>query len=142
MKTVEIQDLIDADSKIDENKLDWEIERIPSLHAKYYRIYMDELSSLRRATAAFHDIKKKRSEYYLGRASDEAYRKEPLNIKVIKTELDLYLNADPMYIEASDLFDSQKSKVVMLEKFIASLKDRAYSLRTALDFKKFTSGAY
>lgn len=47
MKTSEIQDMIANDSELDNDRLDFESLRIPSLHAKYYRIFMDEAATLK-----------------------------------------------------------------------------------------------
>lgn len=142
MKLSEIEDLIAGDSELDENRLDFESLRIPLLHSKYYRIFMDEMRVLKEIQFQLAVQKKKKTEYYLGRAPDEEYREKPLDLKILKTDLDLYLAADEDLGRLERDSAMQKLKVEMLEKFISSLNQRGFSIKTALDFKKFKAGEY
>ena len=95
------------------------------------------MKNLKGAQFEYFKMKKIRTEYYLGKASDEAYQKEPLDHKVLKTDLDLYINPDDVLNRLEGIMASQKMKVEMLEKFTSSLYGRGFNIKTALDFLKF-----
>lgn len=141
MKLDELMDLIEQDSKIDKNKLDLEALKIPSLHAKYYRVFMDAIRTLRAVEQSLKDQKKARSDYYLGKSDDQIYKDEPLNFKVIKADLDLYLEADTKYAACVARRDEQRQKVVMLEDFIKTLNNRSFLISNAINYMKFQAGA-
>jgi hypothetical protein len=128
VKLSEIQDMIDIDSKIDKNHIDLEALKIPSLHAKYYRLFMESIRASRALEQVLKETKKTRSDYYLGKADDEVYKEERLNFKVLKADLDLYLNADAKYSAVVARFDEQRMKVTMLEDFIKTLNNRSFLL--------------
>lgn len=142
MEIEELQEIIAEDSIVNDDKIDKESLKISSLHSKYYRFYARELSQLSHLKFEYNKLKKKRTEYYLGRASDEEYVAEPLNQKILKTDIDLYLNADEVLNESFATMDKQKIKVEMIEKFISTLTARGFNLRTALDFIKFKNAEY
>lgn len=131
---------IEKDSQIDKNKLDLEALKIPSLHAKYYRHFMEAIRALRAFEQAVKDQKKVRSDYYLGKADDQVYKDEPLDFKVIKADLDLYLEADSKYASAVARRDEQRMKVNLLEDFIKTLNNRSFLISNAINYMKFQAG--
>lgn len=142
MKLSEIEEMVRADSELDQSRLDFEVLRIPQLHAKYYRIFMEEVRVLKEIQFETSVVRKKKTDYYLGRATDAEYKEKPLDVKVLKTDLDLYLAADEDLQKLERNAAMQKLKTEMLEKFISTLKERSFSIKTALDFMKFKNGDY
>lgn len=126
---------------MDKNKLDLEALKIPSLHAKYYRIFMEAIRLLRALEQSVKEVKKTRSDYYLGKADDEVYKAEKLDFKVIKADLDLYLEADKVYSSAVARRDEQRMKVTALEDFIKTLNNRSFLISNAINWQKFQAGA-
>ena len=140
MKADELLEMIAEDSEIDKNKLDLESLKVPSLYAKYYRLFMAEVRLLRATEQTVKDVKKTRSDFYLGKADDEVYKAEKLDFKVIKSDLDLYLEADKVYASAVARRDEQRMKVTMLEDFIKTLNNRSFLINSAINWQKFQAG--
>ena len=140
MKLDDIQAAIDQDSVIDKNALDREALKIPMLHAKYYRIFMDELRGLKGLESEYRRIKKDRSHYYLGKCDDQVYKDEPLDHKVLKADLDLYIDADHVLIPIRNQYELQKAKCEMLENFIKQIGNRSFQIKNAIDYMKFQAG--
>ena len=138
----ELLESIELDSKIDHNRLDFEALSIPSLHAKYYRIFVEEARILKSLQVDFATEKKAATHYYLGKAPDEEYQKKPTNIKVLKTDIDLYLDSDEELQVLAKKVNTQKLKVETIEGFLRTLNNRGYAIKTALDFRKFAAGEY
>ncbi len=68
MNLDEIQKLWEEDSKIDEDNLHTESTKIPSLHAKYYRLF-NNILTLKKAQENKYKILKKRKVAILHRES-------------------------------------------------------------------------
>ena len=138
----ELLEQIEIDSKIDHNRLDFEALSIPSLHAKYYRLFAEEARILKSLQVDFAMEKKAATHYYLGKAPDEEYQKKPTNIKVLKTDIDLYLDSDEELQALAKKVNTQKLKVETIENFLRTLNNRGYAIKTAVDFQKFQAGAF
>lgn len=140
MKLDEIQSEIEVDSRVDNNKLDTESLRIPMLHSKYYNIFMAELRVLKGVESEYRRLKKERHQYYLGQAADEVYKQEPLQLKVLRQDLDLYLDADPVLSDLKNKYEMQKAKTELLEAFIKTLNTRNFLIKNAIEFMRFKNG--
>lgn len=140
MRLEEIQKSIEIDSVIDEHNLDTASLDIPKLYHKYLQIFNEEFRILKGVEFEYKKVRKERHQYYLGQASDETYRTEPMQIKVLRGDLDLYLDSDPELCNVKSKFDMQKLKVDTVEKFLDALRWRHNHIRNALDWKKFSTG--
>lgn len=140
MKLEDIQAEIEQDSKINEVNLDHESLRIPQLHSKYYKMYMTEVRILKGIESEFKRVKRDRVLYYTGQASDDKYREQPLHKKILKNELDLYLDADEELSDLKNKYELQKLKAEMLEAFIKTLNTRNFLIKNAIDWIKFKNG--
>lgn len=141
MKIAELEAEIERDSNIDQNNLDRESLRIPLLHAKYYRYFVAELRIYRAMETEFKTLRKERMHYYLGKAPDEVYKQEPLDFKVLKVDLDPYLDSDAKLSTLKGQLDLQKIKVDMLEAAIKMITNRSFIIKDAIAWKTFQAGA-
>lgn len=140
MNVSELQALIEVDSKIDEARLDKASLDISLLHGKWYGIFMAEARLYRKL---YNDLKKRRkfkTEYYLGKCEDAIYEATPLNHKVLRQDLDTYLDADEELCDLDERVNLQKLKVEMCESFIKSLNSRGFNIKSAIEFLKFKNG--
>ena len=79
MNLDEIQLSWEEDSKIDEDNLHSESTKIPSLHAKYYRILNNILLMKKLEENKFKQLKKTKWQYYTGKADPEVYIEKPFD---------------------------------------------------------------
>jgi hypothetical protein len=140
MKIEDIRDLMEKDSKIDDTALDAESLKIPYLHSKWYGIFIDELRLLRGLEQEYNRLLKEKTEYYLGKADDEVYEKKPLDHKILKQDLDIYLRADDDLMKLESRKILQQMKVEMIENFIKNINQRTFIIRNAIEFMKFKNG--
>lgn len=140
MRLEDIQNETEKDSVIDEFSLDTESLKIPVLYQKYLNYFNYEFRVLKGIEQELFKVKKERHQYYLGQCSEEVYKADPMPIKVLRSDLDLYMDSDPKYSEAKSKFEIQKLKVDTIEKFMDTLKQRHNHIKNALEWKKFSSG--
>ena len=141
MKLNDIIAEIEKDTQIDYSNLDREVLNIAYLHGKYYKYYMDELKIFKALSIEFDRLKKEKYEYYLGKADDDVYIDNPLDKKILRNEVDLYLDADNVLSDKKWKIEQQKIKVEYLESFIKTLNNRGFHIKSAIDFIKFKNGA-
>ena len=65
---------------------------------------------------------------------------EPFPLKILKTDIDKYLESDDELIELSHRVDYQKEKIDYLESTIKELNTRHWKIRNAIEWKKFVNG--
>lgn len=141
MKTSELQEMMDADRKIDRSRLDEEVTRISYLHGKYYNFLMREGAVYKKLDLEFRKLKRRKTEYYLGRSEDDVYLKTPLQLKIQRQDLDIYLESDDEMQEYETRLYLQKSKVDMIQQFITHvINSRGFVIRDLIAFEKFKHG--
>lgn len=142
MKLEEIEALWEQDIKIDRTELDSESIKIPSLHSKYYKIYLREKVQLKAEEQSYKQFYKLKHEYYTGKLSKselDEYGWEPFQF-VLKNDLQVYMEADKDIAERLLKLSVQKEKVQYLEDIIKTLNTRGFLIKNAIDFIRFTSG--
>ena len=143
MKFEEIQKLWSSDCEIDETELSQESVKIPQLHNKYLILFHDERLRLRTMKFDHSKLLKVKREYFSGRMDEtelEAYDWEPFQYKLLKADIQEYIDADDDIIEGKKKISLQEEKVEYLESVVKSLSTRGYLIKNAIDWKRFTEG--
>lgn len=143
MKLEEISQEWIKDAKIDTTELDIESIKIPQLHSKYLKIYFEERRRLKGLEFQSKEMYLNKYEYYNGRLSDEELKNlnwEPFMKRLMKNEVDLYLESDKDVIANNMRIVNQKEKLDMLEEILKNLNQRNFQIKNAIDWKKFTQG--
>ena len=142
-KLEELEKLWETDSKIDRTELDSESLKIPTLHGKYYKLYLREKVQLKAEEQEYKQFYKLKHEYYTGKLSKselDEYGWEPFQF-VLKNDLTVYMESDKELSERLLKLQVQKEKVEFLADVIKTLNTRGFLIKNAIDFIKFTSGS-
>ena len=143
MKFEEIQKLWTSDCNIDETELAQESVKIPQLHNKYLIFYSNEKLRLKTQRFDHSKLVKLKKEYYGGKMSQEeleAIDWEPFQHKLLKADVEQYVDADDNVIESKKMLALQEEKVDYLEAIVKGLSTRGYLIKNAIDWKRFTEG--
>jgi hypothetical protein len=140
MNIDEIQTLWEEDSKLDPDNLHNESIKIPSLHSKYYKIYNNILLLKKMEESKFKILKKEKWLYYSGKAEPEVYIKNPFDHKVLKNDLDKYMDADDEIIKSVSKLDYYQSMLSYLDSILKTILNRTYQIKNAIEFMRFTAG--
>lgn len=135
-----IEEMWKEDSKIDIDNLHHESIKIPQLHGKYYEIQTKIYKLKKKAKIELNELLLKRFLFYTGKAEPEEYVKENFGNKVLKSDIEIYLNADKYLI-------AQRAKVEDLEYLLDYLKDilkqihnRSFYVGNSIEYMKFIAG--
>lgn len=144
MKLEDIQNNWEKDSNIDRIELGEESLKISQLHSKYFKIFSTERLQLKKWEKDYKLLYKTKYEYYNGVLSQEELKQngwEPFSLKVLKTDLHIYIDSDKDIVEYQLRIDMQKEKIDFLENIIKNLNSRGYQINNAIAWEKFKVGA-
>lgn len=133
-----------ADSKIDRTELGEESLRIPALHSKYFNLFSQERMTLRQLEVELKTLYRQKFEYYNGTLSEDELRTngwEPFALRVLKSDISVYMQADTDLNKIGLRIEMQKEKVDFLESIIKNLPARGYQINAAISWERFKVGA-
>lgn len=143
MKLEDIQSIWEKDCQIDRTELGEESLKISQLHSKYFKLFSTERLTYKRMEKEFKELSKIKFEYYNGILSHvdlKAYGWDPFSLKVLKSDLHIYLDSDKDIADAKLKMDLQKEKIDFLENIIKSLNTRGYQINNAIAWERFKVG--
>jgi hypothetical protein len=143
MKFEDIQYQWTLDCVMDETELSKESIKIPQLHNKYLIYYSNEKLKFKEIKYLFAGLVRRKRDYYSGRMTAEELEAadwEPFQLKLLKADVQEYIDADDNVIESKKLLALQEEKVNYLESIVKSLTTRGYLIKNAIDWKRFTEG--
>ena len=94
-----LQEQVDKDLKINDTELDLESLKTPQLHNKYMKHYTKFKLMLAKAETDYSQLKRTKWEYYTGKADASVYAEKPFDLKVLRTDVDKYIESDDELIK-------------------------------------------
>ncbi len=143
MKLEEIQELWNRDRDIDITDLGVESVRIPQIHDKYLKIYIDERIRLKGLQFDLNKLVKLKTDYYAGNLTEEELEKlgwEQFLTRLIKTEITKYLEADEDIIKMKKNIVLMEEKIHYLDSIIKMVSNRGFQIKSAIDWIKYKDG--
>ena len=140
MNLEEIEKLWEEDSYIDPDNLHLESIKIPNLHSKYFKIYNNLTLLRKKEENNFLELQKEKWLYYSGKADPEVYKQKPFDHRVLKSDLDKYLDADEELIRSNTKIEYYNIMIKFLESIIKSIENRSFAIKNSIDFMKFIGG--
>lgn len=143
MKLEDIEALWVEDSVIDKKDLAAEAIKVPSLHAKYYRIYVHERLMLRKYEEDLNQLRLAKHEMYTQgptkEQADQGWELPPIG-KPLRTDLKIYMDGDKDLVKAKLKYGLQQEKVDFLKSVIDNISRRGFYIKSAVDYVKFCNG--
>ena len=140
MNLVELQNEADRDLKIDDTELDLESIRTPQQHNKYLKLYSKSSILYKNALDEYSSMYKFKWEYYTGKSDNKVYQEEPFDLKVLKADVHIYLNADTELQKLNQKAEYLKQVCNYLERVLKEINNRNWNIKNTIDWKKFLHG--
>ena len=141
MDLEQLQDLADKKLKINDTELDLESLKTPQLHNEFLKHLTKFKLMLSRAETEHNILKRDKWEYYTGKADAAVYALKPFDLKILRTDIDKYLDADIDLQKSKQKVDYLQTTVDFLDRTIRQIANRGFTIKNAIDWRKFTSGA-
>ena len=141
MDLEKLQEQADKDLKINDTELDLESLKTPQLHNQYMKHLTKYKLMLSHAETEYNIMKKEKWEYYTGKADASVYAEKPFDLKILRTDIDKYLDSDVDLQKQKQKVDYLDTTVDFLDRTIRQIGNRGFTIKNAIDWRKFTSGA-
>ena len=126
--------------KVNDERLDTEALKNQELYAKY----LDHKSRfellLHKAKGDYKKLYREKWEYYGGKADAKVYVTKPFDLKVLKTDLSVYITSDEEVIDAENKIGYLETVVDYIKGVIKSVDNRGWDIKNAIEWKKFEAG--
>ena len=141
MDLEQLQDLAEKDLKINDTELDLESLKTPQLHNKYLKHLNKFKLLLSKSQIDYYTMRKEKWEYYTGKAPQQVYAEKPFNLKILKTDIDKYMESDDELVKLKSKVEYIQTVIDFLDSTIKQISNRGFQIKNAIDWRKFTSGA-
>ena len=86
-------------------------------------------------------LNREKWEYYTGKSDPSVYKEKPFDLKVLKADVHIYINSDDdlQKIQAKVVY--QEAIVNYLEQILRIINNRSFTIKNAIEWRRFTSGA-
>ena len=141
MNLEELQAEADKDLVIDDTELDTESLKTPILHNKYLQYYNKFNLLLKKSQWEERTLNREKWEYYTGKSDPSVYKEKPFDLKVLKADVHIYISSDVdlQKIQAKVVY--QEAIVYYLEQILKIINNRSFTIKNAIEWRRFTSGA-
>ena len=96
---------------------------------------------LSKAESDLYVLKREKWEYYTGKSDASVYAQKPFNLKILKQDVDKYLDSDIDIQRAKHKVEYLQTTTDFLDRTIRQISNRTFTIKNAIEWRKFTSGA-
>ena len=136
----ELKEEVNSALKVNDERLDTEALKNQELYAKY----LDHKSRfellLHKAKGDYKKMYREKWEYYGGKSDAKVYAAKPFDIKVLKNDLQMYIQSDEEILELQGKISYYESIVKYIDGVIKSIDNRGWDIKNAIEWKKFEAG--
>ena len=140
MNLEELKLQVSQDLKVDDEHLDTESLKNQEIKAKYLEHKSKFELLLFKAKGDYKRLYREKWEYYGGKADAKIYATKPFDLKVLKTDLGVYISADEEIIDAENKIGYLETVVDYIKGVIKSVDNRGWDIKNAIEWKKFEAG--
>ena len=126
--------------KVNDERLDTEALKNQELYAKY----LDHKSRfellLHKAKGDYKKMYREKWEYYGGKADAKIYVTKPFDLKVLKTDLHIYIESDEDIIKSEHKIAYLETVIKYIDGVLRSIQNRGWDIKNAISWKQFEAG--
>ena len=141
MNLEELKLQVQKDLKVDDEHLDTESLKNQEIKATYLDHKSRYELLLFKAKGDYKRLYREKWEYYGGKADAKIYASKPFDLKVLKTDLSVYITSDEEVIDAENKIGYLETIVDYIKGVIKSVDNRGWDIKNAIEWKKFEAGA-
>lgn len=128
-------DLVLTEDKTSENSMD-----TPTIHNKYLRHFRVVSNELTAMNLEMDRLWLERWKYYSGKAHPDKYEEHPLDHKIMKSDVKMYISGDEKVIKLRFQIGLLETKLKVITKILEDISRRSFHIRNAIATIKFKHG--
>ena len=131
---------VKKDLEVDDETLDKESYKNQELYAKYLDHKTNFELLLYKAKGDYKILFKDKWEYYGGKADAKIYVTKPFDLKVLKTDLNIYIESDEEIIKLEHKIAYLETTIKYIDGVLRSIQSRGWDIKNAISWKLFEAG--
>ena len=131
---------VQRDLKVDNEHLDTESLKNQEIKANYLDHKSRYELLLYKAKGDYKRMYREKWEYYGGKADAKIYASKPFDLKVLKTDLAVYITSDEDIINAENKVGYLETVIDYIKGVIKSVDNRGWDIKNAIEWRKFEAG--
>lgn len=135
----DLTNFVDALLFIDTTSLDQESSKSSQVFVCLYKLLSREGKYLKQVVRVHDELVMARKRYYSGKATAAEYKAEPLNITIMKTEINDHIDIDEKVVKVREYLAEADLRVRFIEDSIKVAKSRTYDIKNAIAWKQLTA---
>ena len=136
----ELKIMVAEDLRVNDERLDTESLKNQELYTKY----LDHKSRfellLYKAKGDYKILFKDKWEYYGGKSDAKVYATKPFDLKVLKTDLSIYIESDEDIIQIEHKIVYLETVVKYIDGVLKSIQSRGWDIKNAIAFRQWEHG--
>ena len=136
----ELKIMVAEDLRVNDERLDTESLKNQELYTKY----LDHKSRfellLYKAKGDYKILFKDKWEYYGGKADAKVYATKPFDLKVLKTDLSIYIESDEDIIQIEHKIVYLETVIKYIDGVLKSIQSRGWDIKNAIAFRQWEHG--
>ena len=85
-------------------------------------------------------MQRQKWEYYTGKADPQVYVEKPFDHKVLRTDVDKYMDSDEDLIKILSKVDYYQVMISYLDSILKNINNRTFQVKNAIEWQKFIRG--
>ena len=131
---------VKKDLQVDDETLDKESYKNQELYAKYLDHKTNFELLLYKAKGDYKVLFRDKWEYYGGKADAKIYVTKPFDLKVLKTDLSIYIESDEEIIKLEHKIAYLETTIKYIDGVLRSIQSRGWDIKIAISWKQFEAG--
>ena len=131
---------VQRDLKVDNEHLDTESLKNQEIKANYLDYKSRYELLLYKAKGDYKRMYREKWEYYGGKADAKVYVSKPFDLKVLKTDLAMYITSDEEVIKLMNKIGYLEIVIKYIDGVIKSIDNRGWDIKNAIEWRKFEAG--
>ena len=131
---------VKKDLEVDDETLDKESYKNQELYAKYLDHKTNFELLLYKAKGDYKVLFRDKWEYYGGKADAKIYVTKPFDLKVLKTDLNIYIESDEEIIKLEHKIAYLETTIKYIDGVLRSIQSRGWDIKNSISWKQFEAG--
>ena len=136
----ELKIQVAMDLKVNDERLDTESLKNQELYAKYLDIKSRFELLMYKAKGDYKMLYRDKWEYYGGKSDANVYVTKPFDLKVLKSDLSIYIESDEEIIQIENKIVYLETVCKYVDGVMKAISGRGWDIKNAIQWKNFEAG--
>jgi len=109
----------------------------PRLHAKYLQLLNQMKTMFSDAEIKYKQLYKDKWLYYNGKAPAHVYAEKPFDLKVLKGDLDMFIDSDDEVCRAKQKKDYLETCINSIDRILKQIHNRGFDIKNTIEIVKY-----